>query len=317
VSLRARRLLVLGLVAASVGGCSILRSFSNKPKVTFKKLDIVGVDFQAARLRADLQVENRFKVPVKLARIDWAVKIDDNSVVSGTNPEGLEVPAEGTALVQVPFALKFEDVYRIQQKYKDVDEAPFRLEGTMAIDTPVGPVSVPFSHEGRTPVLKIPQVDLAKVDVRGVNMTGADVRLKFNVKNPNGIPLDMESLQYALTLAGSKILDGAIPAALAVPAKGEGKFDADVKVSFAQAAAAAQAIASKSSVSYTLDGNLAAKTPWGTVASPYTKTGTNKVSQRPPTRPIAPSTSSPMPPRSPISRRRFSRTRKRSASTRR
>ncbi len=275
---RARLGLVLGL-AALVSGCALLKSFSNKPKVVFKKVDIVGVDFQSARLRADLEVQNRYKVPVKLARIDWGVTIDGQNLVTGNNPEGLDVPAEGTALVQVPFALKFEDVYRIQQKYKDVDEAPFRLSGTMALDTPVGPVSVPFSHEGRTPVLKIPQVDLAKVDVKGVNMSGADVRLKFNVKNPNGIALDMQSLEYALTLAGSKILDGAIPSALAVPAKGEGKFDADVKVSFAQAAAAAQAIASKSSVSYTLDGNLAAKTPWGTVASPFAKTGTIKVSQ--------------------------------------
>jgi hypothetical protein len=96
---------VLFGLAVLLNGCALLKSFSKKPKVTFKKVDIVGVDFQSARLRADLEVENRYKIPVKLARIDWGVTIDGQSLVSGTNPEGLDVPAEGTAMVQVPFAL--------------------------------------------------------------------------------------------------------------------------------------------------------------------------------------------------------------------
>lgn len=276
---RASRLLAFTLVALAVPGCAWLRSLTRKPKVTLKSVDVVGVDFQQARLRADLEVENRVPVPVHLARVDWGVTIDGASLVSGNLAEAMEVPARGTLPVQIPFVLKFQDLYGIAQKYKDQDEAPFRLEGKLAVDTPVGPVTLPFRHDGLAPVLKIPLIDLARADLKGVNIGGADLRFRFNVKNPNKIALDIRSLDYALTLAGAKILEGAIPTGLDVPAKGAGSFDADVRISFSQAAAAAQAILNHSSTSYSLNGSFAAGTPWGAVTSPYSKSGTIKISQ--------------------------------------
>lgn len=269
----------LALVSIGAGGCAWLKTMTKKPRVTLEKVDITGVDFQAARLRADLQVENRIPAAVKLAKVDWGVLVDGQSLVSGIISEAIEIPAEAKVPVQIPFTLKFEDLYRIAQKYKDQDEAPFRLEGSLSVDTPIGPLSLPFHHDGKVPVLKVPLVDLAKADVKSMNMSGAEVRFKFNVKNPNKYALDIRSLDYGLTLAGTKILQGALGAALNVPAKGQGAFDADVKVSFAQAAATAQAVINKSTVAYTLDGNLAAGTPWGEVTSPYAKSGTIKIQQ--------------------------------------
>lgn len=269
----------LALLSVSAGGCAWLRSFSQRPRVTLQKVDIVGVDFQAARLRADLELENRVPAAIKLAKVAWGVKIDQATLASGEITQALEIPANGKVPVQIPFTLTFDDLYKISQKYKDADDAPFRLDGTLSVETPVGPIGLPFHHEGTVPVLKVPLVDLAKADVRGVNMSGAEIRFKFNVKNPNKYALDVQSLDYALTLAGAKILDGALGAALAVPAKGQGSFEADVKVSFAQAAAAAQAIVGHTNVAYGLNGNLAAGSPWGTVTSPYAKTGTIKIQQ--------------------------------------
>ena len=269
----------LVLIAGGSSGCAWLRTVTKKPKVALKKVDVTGVDFREARLRADVEVENRIPVPVKLAKVDWGVKIDGKSLVSGDISQAMEIPANGVLPVQIPFTLKFEDLYRISQKYKDQDEAPFRLEGSLSVETPVGPISLPFHHDGKVPVLKIPQIDLAKAEVKGVSFTGAELRFKFNVKNPNKVALDLRSLDYALTLAGAKILDGELPNVLKVPGKGQGSFDADVRVSFAQAAAAAQAIANKSNAAYSLDGTLAAGTPWGTVTSPWSKSGTIKISQ--------------------------------------
>lgn len=269
----------LAVLSSTAAGCSWLRTFTQKPRVTLQKVDIVGVDFQAARLRADLMLENRVPAAIKLAKVTWGVTIDGSSLASGDIAQALEIPANGKIPVQIPFLLKFEDLYKISQKYKDEDEAPFRLEGSLSVETPIGPIALPFHHEGKVPVLKVPLVELAKADVRGLNLSGADIRFKFHVKNPNKYALDVQSLDYALTLAGAKILDGALGSALAVPAKGQGSFEADVKVSFAQAAAAAQAIVGHTNVAYGLNGNLAAGSPWGTVTSPYAKTGTIKIQQ--------------------------------------
>lgn len=276
--MRRRALLVFALAAfAAVPGCAWLKGFAKKPNVKLEKVDLLGVDFQRARLRADLLLENRVAVPIRLVKVNWGVRIDGDSLVTGDLDQSLEVPANGTTKVQVPFALKFEDLYRISQKYKEQDEAPYRFEGTVSVDTPVGPVSLPFKADGKVPVLKVPQVDLAKAEVKGVSFTGADLRLKFNVKNPNAIALDVQALDYALTLAGSKVLDGKLPAALAIAGKGSGMFDAEVRLSFQQAAAAVQAIGNNSSAEYSLAGTFSAGTPWGVVSAPYSRTGTIKI----------------------------------------
>jgi hypothetical protein len=156
----------LALLSIGVGGCAWLKTMTKKPRVTLQKVDVTGVDFQAARLRADLEVENRIPAAVKLAKVDWGVLIDGQSLVSGIISEAIEIPPDAKVPVQIPFTLKFEDLYRIAQKYKDQDEAPFRLEGSLSVDTPIGPLALPFHHDGMVPVLKVPLVELAKADVK-------------------------------------------------------------------------------------------------------------------------------------------------------
>lgn len=278
--MRLRRLLLatsLAALALPSAGCHWLNARAKKPDVTLQKVDVTDVDFQQATLRADLLVKNNVPVIVKLAKVNWAVKIESDELVKGAIEQALEIPANGVLPVQIPFALKFEDLYRIQQKFKDQDTAPYRFEGSLQVETPVGPVRLPFHHDGTVPVLRVPQVEVAKIDVKGVNFSGADIRLGFRVKNPNGINLDLQALDYALTVAGSQVANGKLPSALSVPAKGQGAFDADVRVSFLQAQTAAQAITTKSSADYSLSGTLAAKTPWGSVSTPYVKSGSVRI----------------------------------------
>jgi LEA14-like dessication related protein len=264
-------------LAMAVSGCPLFHTYTQKPKVTLKTVDVKTVDFQGATLAANVQVENRIPVGITVGKVTWNVAIEGNRLLDGVLTTPTVVPPNGTVPVILPFTLKFEDLYRLSQKYKDQDTAPYRLEGTMDIDTPVGPIGVPFSHTGTVPVLKVPEIDLAKVDVRGLSLGGADVRFGFHVRNPNAMELELTALDYTLMLAGASVAEGHLPAALALPAKGSGSFDADVKVSFTQARQAAQSLATKNTADYSIAGSLSAKTPWGAVNTPYTKSGTVKI----------------------------------------
>ena len=180
-----RALRVAGVVAVlgvGASGCPLLHAYTQKPDVKLQKVDVTNVDFQGANLEALLQVTNKVPVGITIGKISWGVSLEGNKLVAGELTNGLTIDGKATAPVKVPFALKFEDLFKISQKYKDQDTAPYRLEGTMAIDTPIGPVTIPFHHDGTVPVLKIPEVDLARVEVRGVNLLGADVRLSFHVR---------------------------------------------------------------------------------------------------------------------------------------
>lgn len=267
----------LGGLSLASAGCPLLHTYTQKPDVKLEKVDVKNVDFQGAQLEALLQVTNKVPVGITIGKATWSVSIDKNRLVGGDLTNGLAIAGKSTAPLTIPFALKFEDLFRIAQKYKDQDTAPYHLEGTLDIDTPVGPVTIPFHHDGTVPVLKVPEVDLSRVEVRGVNMMGADVRLGFHVRNPNNLALAVQSLDYNLTLAGARVAEGRLPGALDLAAKSTGSFDADIKVSFSQAAQAAQSLMNKNSAEYAVGGNIAAKTPWGAVSTPYTRTGTVKI----------------------------------------
>ena len=269
----------LGALALSSTGCPFLHGATQKPKVTLRGVDIAGVDFQAAHLVATLDVQNPLPVGIPVAKLNWAVKVEGNQLAAGAVDDATTVPAGGVAPVKLPFDLKFEDLYRIATQFKDQDTAPYHLDGTVAINTPIGPVDVPFAHDGTVPVLKVPQVEVSKVDVGKVDFGGATIKISFAVKNPNSMPLDVSALDYALTLAGQKIAEGALAAPLTIPAKGDGTFDAGVKLGFAQAAAAAQTLRSNASVDYSIGGTLSAKTPWGALSTPYNRAGTVKISR--------------------------------------
>lgn len=262
-----------------VPGCGLFGTYTKKPKVTLKGVDVTDVDFTGARLAALIEIENRIPVDLSLAKINWGVTIDGKSLVNGVVSTPTVVPASQVFPVKLPFALKFDDLTRIASRYKDADEAPYRLTGDLEIETPVGPLTVPFKHDGLAPVLKVPQVELTKVQVRGFSFTGADVRFGFNIKNPNKMPLDIRALDYALTLAGARVAEGKLPGALNVAGKGSGTFDADVQVSFAQAQAAVAALRNAANAEYSLGGNLSAGTPWGAVSSPFSRTGSVKISK--------------------------------------
>lgn len=272
----------LVIALALLTGCAWLTKFAkdNRPKVQMKRMSVAGVDFQQARMEAELGVTNQLPVAIHVARIDWNVSVDTLQLVAGQISEKVELPPATEMAVKIPFAMRFDDLYRIAESYRDKDDAPYKLSGTLHVDNPAGqPFAIPFSQSGTFPVLKVPQVELAKVELKGVSFSGADVRLALNVKNPNAQAINVQSLDYTITLAGAQVATGNLPSPLDLPAKGTGSFGTDIKLSFSKAAAAMEAIKKASNADYSIGGTLSANTPWGQVATPFTKSGTVRISK--------------------------------------
>ena len=67
---------IASALALSASGCPFLQSHVKPPKVTLKGVQMTGIDFQHAMLRADLEVANQVPVALSVAKIHWGVKID-------------------------------------------------------------------------------------------------------------------------------------------------------------------------------------------------------------------------------------------------
>jgi len=265
------------LLCVALCGCPALRLSAPQPEVHLKSVDLQQVDFQSAHLLANLEVTNNFPATLPVSRLDWTVKIEGNQLVGGVLPSPPPLAPQVATPVALPFELKFDDLLRIADRYRDQDTAPYRLEGSFSLQTPIGPLTLPFHHDGTIPLLHVPRVELGRVDVKQLGLDGATLTLGFRVVNPNGVALGLQKLDYALSLSGARVAEGGLPRPLDLPAKGEGTFDADVTLSFLQARQAAEAVMRGGEAVYAINGNLAATTPWGALATPYSKSGTVRV----------------------------------------
>lgn len=81
-------------------------------------------------------------------------------------------------------------------------------------------------------LLKDPEVEVVGLGVDDVSASEVSVRLKLNVKNPNGIPLKVGRVTYALNFAGDKVTEGEVKEGVSVPANGSNTVELPLKFAY-------------------------------------------------------------------------------------
>jgi LEA14-like dessication related protein len=222
-------------------------------------------------------VKNRYPVEVTIPRIGYGVDVDGNSLIAGKLEKNTKVPSsqasDPTTKVTVPMRFTFQDLYQLSTTYRNKSEAPYRLKGDVTVDTPVGPVELPFQHKGTVPILKPPQIDLPNVEVQSLSLSGADLRLKFRMRNPNTVKLSVKSMQYGLDLADVRVATGRLPRSIELAASGKTTAEMDLHIGLAEVGTALMSMLQKDRLNYRLDGSLSVGTPWGPLNTPLSAKG--------------------------------------------
>jgi len=74
-----------------------------------------------------------------------------------------------------------------------------------------------------------PQVSLVSVAIKELGLVRQTYGLTLQVENPNGIPLPIRGLNYAVKLAGVEFAEGATSNAFTVPAYGQENFEISIQ----------------------------------------------------------------------------------------
>ena len=82
------------------------------------------------------------------------------------------------------------------------------------------------------PLLKDPEVKVLDLKMLGITAQGVDIDVGLNVKNPNPLPLNLDSVDYALSLSGEKVTEGTFEKGINIPANGEGVVRIPLKFQF-------------------------------------------------------------------------------------
>jgi LEA14-like dessication related protein len=243
-------------------GCSLLKQVAasgfEKPSLAFKDASLSDVTLSGATVNLVFTVTNPNDAALSLAETDYQFSLEGKQLVAGKPPGAIRIPAKGSGDVTLPASVKFADIAGSIADFLRKEQASYRAEGHIGVDTPIGIAALPFSKEGTVPLPKLPNVSVGTPKIGSISLTSARIDLPLVFANQNAFALPLGSVSGALRIAGADVGEmGAQPVGR-VDAKGAKTVTLPVTVRFSQALAAAKAIR-EGRAHVAVDGQLAAE----------------------------------------------------------
>jgi LEA14-like dessication related protein len=231
--------LLLGLAGCAEVGKVIGASFE-RPRLVFEGWEPREVDLEGVTLGLRWRIDNPNSVGLRLVGLDYRLDLEGHQAVTGSAGGGIRIPSRGSAPVDLPVHLRYADVPPIVESLFTRETLLWRISGEVAIDTPVGPIRIPFAHEGRTPAPRPPRVAIEGLSVHDASLTGLTLDVKLRIDNPNAFPLPLGTLAYGLRVAGGEVVRAATHPLAPVPGGKGATLALPVHLSFAAAGEAAR-----------------------------------------------------------------------------
>ncbi len=256
--------LLLLLFTITLISCAELAKHADtiKPTAKLTGTRLANINFEQVDLVFDLAVENKNPVSLNLAGLDYELKIENQSLVSGTTAQAIQLKASSTSPVQLPITLKFNDLKNLPGELWNKDKIAYQLISQFNVDLPViGNYAIPVTNKGELPVPKIPDIKIKDVKVKNLSFTSADLIAQVEVSNPNDFDLGLSNLNYQLTVNQQNWGQGKINKNSSIPKKGKGIVEIPVKLNMLSAGKSAyNALVNKAPMEYQLTGNVTVDT---------------------------------------------------------
>lgn len=273
--------LILSVVLFSA--CSALRGLLGqatiqRPQVDFIGAKLTGLSFDKVTFLFDLKIRNPNSLGVKLAGFGYDLSINGSSFLKGTENKELDIEAQGETIFQIPLTLSYSHLYQVFQTLLQQDNATYHLKCDLSFDLPgLGLVQIPVSKQGDVPLPKLPTVNVEKIELKRLGLSGADLLLGVQVDNPNAFSMIMEGMQYRLNINDQPWASGETGTRVQITEKGQNLLEIPIFLNFLQIGQSAyQALAEGQPLSYQFQGDLDLTTslsPLGRTHLPFHRSG--------------------------------------------
>ena len=252
------RVPLVAVLALALTGCAglmqALRTSVQTPTATHTGTKLQEISLDAATVAATFTVANPNAVGVKLDGLDWAFSFDGQKLFDGRLPTGLNLPANGRTQLTVPITVPFKAIPSLLTTFASKKEAPYSVQASATVKTPIGPLTLPLGWEGVLPVPKLPSVRLTTARVDTVSLTGARLTVALAVENPNVFRLPLEALGGRVLVGGQPVASVALSNARALEPGRVTQLELPVDISFASTGLAVTSALTSGRATLALDG---------------------------------------------------------------
>jgi len=234
--------LLVSLASSCATLQQLLASSFQTPTLTFTSATLADVSLGSATVNLNYQLDNPNPFGLSLASVEYAFYVEGHQVVAGRPPQGLTIPASGSAPVVLPANVRFADVAPVIETFLTKEVATYRAKGAIGVETPIGIVTLPVEKEGTFPVPKLPTVVLQPPRITNVGFTSATLELPLMVTNPNDFPLPISGLSGTVSVAGARVGTVTAPNVANIAPRAQTPVTLPLRIDYAQAAGAAMAL---------------------------------------------------------------------------
>ena len=229
-----------------------------KPTARLTGTHLANINFEQADLVFDLAVENQNPVAINLAGLNYDLKIENQSLISGVTAQGLEIKPASTSTVQLPVTLRFEDLTKLPGELWQKDRFAYQLDTKIVVDLPIiGNYAIPLSKSGELPVPKMPVIKVKGVKIKNLSLTAAEVVAQVEIDNPNAFDLAFSDFDYQLDINQQNWGKGSISQRNNIPQKSKGTIEIPVKLNImSMGQTAYQLLSNKQPLEYQLKGAM-------------------------------------------------------------
>lgn len=270
------------LLLLPVGGCALLGSLGGAldaytPKVSFQKLALTSIDFQKVGVDFVFRVDNPNPVSVTSSSFTYDLALEGQRLMQGDQAQGIKLKSSGPSEVALPVSVAFTDIVKLVGALSGKDKVGYTLVGAFGFNTPLGPVSIPYNTAGDFPMLHKPDIRVAGLRAKGLNLLQQTATLSLDIGVANkqgGSTLQFNALNYALALGGGQVATGDVASLPAVEKGKEAVVSVPIVLNLGQVGAVVyKAVMSKQAIDFKLAGKVGVGTPWGAVPLSFDRAG--------------------------------------------
>jgi LEA14-like dessication related protein len=219
---------------------------------------VANITFEQIELVFNLAVENKNPVSIKLAGLDYDLKIEEQSLISGTTAQAIKLKANASSPVQIPITLKFNDLKKLPGELWRKDEISYQLLSQFNIDLPIiGNYAIPVTKQGTLPVPKAPKISVKDIKIKNISFTTAQLVAHVEVNNPNDFNLDISDFNYQLKINQQNWGQGKITQANRIPKNAKTTIAIPVELNLLNAGKSVyNMLINKASIEYQLTGDV-------------------------------------------------------------
>lgn len=270
--------LFLTALVLSLPACEAVQSALaglDKPTARLTDARLQNFTLDSAQLLLDVEVLNPYPVALPLQQAKVSLASQGQHVLTTGLAAATTVPAGGRATLQLPVGLKFGELMGALQGVQAGSILPYELTLEMSPQAPgYGPVPMSLKHAGTLPIPAVPQVRLKSVNWQELSLSQAVASLVIEVGNPNAFALDLDAMNYALSLGQTKVADVTASNLPAAAAKGTQELTIPVTFRPRDLGMGVFSMLTGRSTGYDMQGTMALGTQWGQLTLPLRASGT-------------------------------------------